>query len=120
LGLCPEAGSSYLLPRQIGYQRAAELMLLGDRFSADKACEYGIVNQVLPQRQYLQHATNKAQELAALPSQSVQVSKRLLKRGSEKVLPDTVELELKEFSILLESPEAQAIVQAFLSRKKAS
>lgn len=120
LGLCPEAGSSYLLPAQIGYRRSAELMLLGDRFSATKACEYGIVNEVLPQNQYLQYASSKAQELAALPPQAVQTSKRLMKRGLEEQVPKTIELELKEFSRLLQTDEAQAIVQAFLDRKKAS
>lgn len=120
LGVCPEAGSSYLLPRQIGYLRAAELMLLGDRFSADKACSYGIVNEVLPQDQYMDYALGKAHELAALPSQAVQASKRLLKRGIENVIPDTIELELQEFSSLLQTPEAQAIMQAFLNKKKAS
>ena len=120
LGVCPEAGSSYLLPRQIGYQRAAELMLLGDRFSASKAQEYGIVNEVLPQDDYLDHALKKAHELAALPPQAVQTSKQLMKRGLQDVLPGTIETELKEFSKLLQTEEAQAIVQAFLNRKKAS
>lgn len=119
LGLCPEAGSSYLLPKQIGYLRSAELMLLGDRFSAKKACEYGIVNEVLAQDQYLQYANSKAQELASLPPQAVQTSKRLMKRGLEDTVPETIELELKEFSRLLQTEDAQAIVQAFLDRKKA-
>lgn len=120
LGVCPEAGSSYLLPRQIGHQRAAELLLLGERFSADKARDYGIVNEVLAQADYLQYAMEKAHELAALPPQAVQTSKRLIKRGDENVIPDTIELELQEFSRLLQTAEAQAIVQAFLQRKKAS
>jgi enoyl-CoA hydratase/carnithine racemase len=119
LGLCPEAGSSYLLPKQIGYLRAAELILLGDRFSARKACEYGIVNEVLPQDQYLQYASDKAQELASLPPEAVQTSKQLMKRGLKDIVPDTIELELQEFSRLLQTPEAQAIVQAFLDKKQA-
>lgn len=119
LGLCPEAGSSYLLPRQIGYLRAAELMLLGDRFTAVKAKEYGVVNEVLPQSKYLQFAKSKAEELAALPSQSVQASKKLMKSGRDKIIPETITDELKEFSRLLKTPDAQAIVQSFLDRKKA-
>ncbi|PCJ25608.1 MAG: enoyl-CoA hydratase [SAR86 cluster bacterium] len=119
LGLCPEAASSYLLPRQIGYLRAAELLLLGDRFSSSKACEYGIVNEVLPQDQYLAHASSKAQELAALPPQAVQTSKQLMKRTITNEVPEAIEVELKEFSTLLQTPEAQAIMQAFLNKKKA-
>jgi enoyl-CoA hydratase/carnithine racemase len=120
LGVCPEAGSSFLLPRQIGHQRAAELLLLGDRFSAEKARDYGIVNEVLPQDQYLEYALNRSHELASLPPLAVQKSKQLMKRGLESVLPDTIKLELEEFSSLLQTPAAQAIVQAFLERKKAS
>lgn len=119
LGLCPEAGSSYLLPQQIGHVRAAELLLLGDRFSASKAKEYGIINDVLPQEQYLEHALSKAKELAALPADSVQSSKRLLKRGHQNSVSETIEVELAEFARLLETPDAQAIVEAFLNKKKA-
>jgi len=118
LGVCPELGSSLLLPYIVGYQRAAELLLLGDRFSAETAREYGLVNTVLPQEEYLDHAMDKARELASLPSAALQVSKRLMKRQFEKVLPGTIELEMEEFGTLLESPEAQAIIKAFLNRKK--
>ena len=118
LGVCPEAGSSYLLPRQIGYQRAAELLLLGGRFSSSKAKEYGIVTGVLPQDEYLSHALQVSHELAALPPQAVQESKQLMKQGLDSVLPGTIEQELKVFSKLLQTPDAQAIVKAFLDKKK--
>ena len=120
LGVCPEAGSSYLLPRQIGYQRAAELLLLGSRFSSKKAQEYGIITEVLPQDQYLDHALQRCHELADLPTQAVQESKHLMKKGLDKVLPGTIEDELAVFSELLKTPDAQAIVKAFLERKMAS
>lgn len=120
LGLCPEAGSSYLLPKQIGHVRAAELLLLGDRFSAAKAKEYGIINEVLPQDQYLEHAMNKARELASMPADSVQSSKALIKRGHQDAVSDTITVELEEFARLLQTPDAQAIVEAFLNKKKSA
>lgn len=120
LGLCPEAGSSYLLPKQIGHTRASELLLLGDRFSAAKAKEYGIVNEVLPQDQYLAYAVGKAQELASLPADSVQSSKALIKRGQKSTVSETIEIELEEFARLLQTPDAQAIVEAFLNKKKSA
>jgi enoyl-CoA hydratase/carnithine racemase len=120
LGLCPEAGSSYLLAKQIGHARAAELLLLGERFSASKAKEYGIVNEVLAQEKYLEFALGKAKQLAALPADSVQTSKQLIKRGQKSAVSETIDLELKEFSRLLNTPEAQAIVQAFLNKKKSA
>ncbi|HEY4665305.1 MAG TPA: enoyl-CoA hydratase, partial [Comamonas sp.] len=48
LGLCPEAASSLLLPRLMGYQRAAEALLLGEPFMAEAAMEAGLVNRVVP------------------------------------------------------------------------
>jgi enoyl-CoA hydratase/carnithine racemase len=118
LGLCPEAGSSMLLPQAIGHQRASELLLLGDRFSPQKALQYGIVNEVLPADSYLAYALSKAKELASLPAEAVQMSKSLIKRSQGEALHQTIELELQLFSRLLQSPEAQSIMQAFLNKKK--
>lgn len=118
LGLCPEAGSSYLLPLICGHQRASELLLLGERFSARKASEYGIVNEVLPAAGYLEHATNKAVELAKLPAESVQVSKALIKQQQQGTLDTVITEELVHFSRLVQSPEAQTILKAFLGKKK--
>lgn len=120
LGLCPEAGSSYLLPQQIGYRRAAELLLLGERFNARRACEFGIVTAVLSQEDCLAHALGQAKSLAALPPLAVQTSKRLMKQSVRDVVPAVIEQELKDFGALLQSDDAQAIMQAFLDRKKAS
>lgn len=119
LGLCPEAGSSFLLPQQIGYRRAAELLLLGERFDAKRACEYGIVTAVLSQKDCLAHAMTQAKALAALPPLAVQTSKRLMRQNNRDVVPAVIEQELKDFGALLQSEDAQAIMQAFLDRKKA-
>lgn len=118
LGLCPEAGSSYLLPLIAGHQRASELLLLGERFSAQKAREFGIVNEVLPDAGYLEHAMNRALELAALPGDAVQTSKALIRASQQPDLSSVINTELAEFSRLLQTDEAQAIMQSFLNRKK--
>lgn len=119
LGLCPEAGSSYLLPRQLGHQRASEMLLLSDRMSAEQARDYGVVNEVLDQAEYLDYAMTKAQQLAILPADSVQTSKRLIKTGSTEATRAVINDELIEFNRLLQTPEAQAIVQAFLAKSAA-
>ncbi|MCB1648778.1 MAG: enoyl-CoA hydratase [Pseudomonadales bacterium] len=117
LGLCPEAGSSVLAPALMGHQRAAELLLLGERFTAAKAKEVGLVNEVLPAGRVFAHAMEKAQALAALPGEAVQTSKHLLKRQQSALLDDTIALELVNFSRLLHSEEAQGILQAFLNKR---
>jgi enoyl-CoA hydratase/carnithine racemase len=118
LGLCPEAGSSLLLPHISGHQRASELLLLGERFSAQKAMDYGFVNEVLPAAGYMEHAMNKAHHLAKLPADSVQTSKALIKRNQATPMNETIQAELLQFARLLQSPDAQAIIQAFLNKKK--
>jgi enoyl-CoA hydratase/carnithine racemase len=118
LGLCPEAGSSALLPAIMGHQRASELLLLGERFSANQAREYGVVNDVLPTADYLAHAMNKALELSRLPADAVRTSKALIKRNQSSPMSDTIQAELLQFARLLQSDEAQAIMQAFLNKKK--
>jgi enoyl-CoA hydratase/carnithine racemase len=77
LGLCPEAGSSFLLPLLAGYQRAAELLLLGEPFSAEKAKEIGLVNKICDDSQVLNYAIEQARKLAAQPQTSVRLTKAM-------------------------------------------
>ena len=118
LGLCPEAGSSLLLPQIAGHQRACELLLLGERFSAKKARDYGIVNEVVPSADLIDYVMAKAQQLARMPADAVQTSKALIKRNQATQMNDTIQAELLQFTRLLQSPESQAIFQAFLNKKK--
>jgi len=117
LGLCPEAGSSLLLPQMIGHQRASELLLLGERISAQKAQQYGIVNEVLPTAGFLDYAMQQAQAMAALPAEAVQVSKALIKRQQQPLLDAVINEELEHFSRLLRSDAAREILQGFLNRQ---
>jgi enoyl-CoA hydratase/carnithine racemase len=60
LGLVPEAGSSFLLPRIAGYQRAAELLLLGQPFTAEKALAAGFVTEIVPEAELFERARGRA------------------------------------------------------------
>ena len=71
LGLVPEAASSLLLPMIAGYQRAAELLLLGQPFGAEKALAAGFVTEIVPEDELLEHARDAAAAIAALPPASV-------------------------------------------------
>lgn len=116
LGLCPEAGSSFLAPMLMGHQRAAELLLLGEKISAETACQYGLVNAVTANGDVFTHALQRAQELAALPAEAVQTTKHLLKRSQQSMAQEAIGLELVNFSRLLGTEQAQSILRAFLSR----
>ena len=119
LGLVPEAGSSLLLPQIAGYHRAAELMLLGERFDARAAMEAGLVNAVYPEDKLAAVLQERAAILAAKSPSSIRATKALLKRHPESI-PARIAAETTEFARLLQSPEAQKIMQAFLDRRKAS
>jgi enoyl-CoA hydratase/carnithine racemase len=118
LGLCPEAGSSLLLPQLMGHQRASELLLLGDAFSAAKAEQAGIVTAVTSPAELLPLAQAKARQLAAQPAAAVRLTKALLKRGNRQQLLETTQFELECFLQRLTSPEAQEALQAFMERRK--
>jgi enoyl-CoA hydratase/carnithine racemase len=118
LGLCPEAGSTLLLPQLIGHRRASELLLLGESFSADRAEHLGIVTKVVPQMELLQIARAKALQLAAQPAAAVRLTKSLLKRGNAAELKETTMFEIDCFLNRLSSPEAKEALQAFMERRK--
>jgi enoyl-CoA hydratase/carnithine racemase len=118
LGITPEFGSTYLLPLLAGYQRAAELLLLGQPFSADRAKEVGIVSQIFPENELLQKAREAAKTLAALPPESLRLTKQLMKKRYGPALGETIREETKIFTERLSSPEAKEAMSAFLEKRK--
>jgi enoyl-CoA hydratase/carnithine racemase len=118
LGLVPEAGSSMLLPRLIGYHRAAELMLTGDRFTASTAFDVGLINAVVPQDRLESLVLDRAGSLATKPLPSILSTKALLKTSAESVSA-RIAAESTEFARLSHTPESRRIMEAFLARHKA-
>lgn len=118
LGLCPEAASSLLLPALVGHARAAEIILLGEPFGADKAREIGLVNGVLPDAEVLGHALARARSLAAQPPAAVRLAKFLLKRSQAALVAEAMAEEDRQFKTRLVSPEAKEAFNAFLARRK--
>jgi enoyl-CoA hydratase/carnithine racemase len=118
LGIVPEFGSTFLLPLIAGYQRAAELLLLGQPFTAQKAQEVGIVTAVVPPENLLAEAEKAAATLAALPPESLRLTKRLLKSRYGEPLAGAIEEETRLFTERLSSPEAKEALSAFLEKRK--
>lgn len=114
LGLCPEAGSSVLLPRQAGHLRASEWLLLGERITAEQAFLGGLVNEVVPNDQVMAIAMKKIHRLVAQPQQALQATKALLK-GSSQAITKTIDEEVKLFRHLLSSQETHHILEHLLS-----
>jgi enoyl-CoA hydratase/carnithine racemase len=118
LGLVPEAASSLLLPMIAGYQRAAELLLLGQPFDAEKAKEVGMVSRILPEGELLLKAREAAKALAALPPESIRLTKQLMKKRYGTALAETIREETQIFTERLSSPEAKEALSAFLEKRK--
>lgn len=117
LGLVPEAASSMLLPRMAGYHRAAEMLLLGDRFDAHAALAAGLVNSIHPEPALAEVVRQKCAALVAKPPASIRLTKALLKRDIESV-PARMAEEGKHFGQQLKSAEVREAVEAFMQRRK--
>ena len=118
LAVCPEFGSSLLLPQMVGYHRAAEKLFFGDAFPAQEAYEMGLVAKVLPLNDLMSFARTQAARLAALPASSLRTTKSLMKSAqTDTVIARLIE-ENKHFGAMLLSPEAKEAFTAFFERRK--
>ncbi|MFX1513851.1 MAG: enoyl-CoA hydratase [Promethearchaeota archaeon] len=118
LGICPELGSTLILPQMAGYQRAAELLLLGEFFDAKTAREIGFVNTICTDTEVYDVALVSAQELAAQAPTALRVTKSLMKRPTTPVIDETIDEEINQLIRLLDGPEAKEALTAFKERRK--
>lgn len=118
LGLVPEFGSSYLLPLIAGYQRAAELLLLGEPFDAQRAFEAGFVTRVVAADDALEAAWAGAEKLARLPARAVQLTRSLLKSAHREAVERQLRTEGAHFRAMLGEPAAREALAAFLEKRK--
>lgn len=120
LGLLPEAGSSLLGPAVMGYQRAFSMLAVGNGFSADEACDAGLVYKVVAEEVLEATTLAAAAEIAAKPPQAMQIARDLLRRGQRSDVIARIEEESALFGERLSSPEARAAFEAFMMRKKSA
>lgn len=118
LGLCPEAASSLLVPRMLGYHRAAEALMLGEPFFAEAALEVGLVNRVLPPTEANGYANAQAKKLAGKPLSSLVETKRLMKLGQQDAVLQQMQLEGESFGRMLREPAAREAFTAFMEKRK--
>ena len=118
LGLVPEAGSSFLLPYIGGYQRAAELLLLGQPFGPAKALAAGFVTEVIPEDELFEYARDAALGVAALPPAAVRQTKALMKKRFAARTAEAMSEEGAVFRERLGSPEAKEAMTAFFEKRK--
>ncbi|MFE3059945.1 enoyl-CoA hydratase/isomerase family protein [Nocardia sp. NPDC059239] len=117
VGLVPDAGATWLLPRIVGLGRATELALLGRRLPAPEACDIGLVNSIVPTDQVVKNAVEIARSLADFGS-SVSTTRRLLRRSFMEDLPDQLAAEAVAQGIAQRSPEYKEARRAFADKRR--
>lgn len=119
LGLVPEAASTLLLPRLVGYRRAAQWLMLGEPFDAATAVDVGIANEIIPDDAVLAHAEAVAERLASKPRQAMRYTKHLMRHDRADLLA-AIRREAELFHQALRSPEARDAFQNFFSGQKST
>lgn len=95
IGLSPDCGGTFILPRLVGWKRAAELMFTGDMVTAQEALEMGMINAVTPDSELMSRALAMAERLAAAPTAAIAQIKRLLEASAVNDQGTQLELERK-------------------------
>ncbi|CAB4916752.1 unannotated protein [freshwater metagenome] len=118
LGLVPEAGSTFLFPSLVGYQRAAKIFLTGESFSADDALGMGLIAEIADDA--FATATIIAEQIALQPPQAVINTKALLKARNHESVAAVMKAEFEIFALALQSDEAMEAFMKFMAKKGSS
>jgi 2-(1,2-epoxy-1,2-dihydrophenyl)acetyl-CoA isomerase len=119
IGLIPDGGSTWILPRLIGKARAMELSLLGERLPAEKALEWGLVNRVFDDADLAAKAKEFARDLASGPTVSLSLIRRLYWESADNTYEEQLNLERQMQRKAGNSADFAEGVRAFLEKRPA-
>ena len=119
IGLVPDCGSTWLLPRLVGKARASELSLMGERLPAEKALEWGLVNRVYDDAVLMDEAMKLARELASGPTVALSLIRKLYWDSPENSFEDQLNLEFQCQRIAGSTADFREGVSAFLEKRPA-
>jgi 2-(1,2-epoxy-1,2-dihydrophenyl)acetyl-CoA isomerase len=117
IGLVPDGGSSVLVPSRVGFARATELAMLGERLGAAKALEWGLINQVWPDGELVSQAEALCSKMAEGPTGSYAGSKRQLNRWLYRHMADQLEFEAQIQQECASSADFREGVAAFAEKR---
>jgi 2-(1,2-epoxy-1,2-dihydrophenyl)acetyl-CoA isomerase len=118
VGLIPDSGSSFMLPRLVGLGKAMELCCTGQKVDANEALRIGLVNQVVPAAELIESTNNFATRLASLPSRAIALTKRLLNQSLQNDLNKQLEAEAFDQETAGKTADHHEGVMAFLEKRK--
>jgi 2-(1,2-epoxy-1,2-dihydrophenyl)acetyl-CoA isomerase len=118
VGMVLDMGSTFLLPRLVGLQRANELAFFGERIHGPQAAEMGLVNRVVPDDQVLATAREWASRLTAGPTLSIGAMKLGMRRAMHGTFRDALHWEAMMLSLIAQTEDAAEGLMAFFQKRK--
>lgn len=120
IGLIPDAGACYFLPRTLGFAKALEMALLSERIDAATALELGLVNRVVPADSLMDEASALAERLAGMPTVAIGLTKRMFQEAARLSLAETMDREADVQDEAAATDDHIEGVLAFLEKRPAS
>ena len=118
IGLIPDSGATFILPKLIGMQRASSLMLTGDPVSANDAEKMGLVYKVYEAENFVEESIKLSEKLAKMPTKALGLTKKALNYSLNNNLDEQLELEKEYQTIAANTNDYKEGVQAFLEKRK--
>lgn len=118
IGLIPDSGGTYFLPRLVGFQKASALAMLGDKVSAAEAEAMGMIYKYFPDEIFEDEVGKLAQKLADMPTKALGLIKRVLNQSMTNTLGEQLGLECQLQTAASQTNDYQEGVQAFLEKRK--
>lgn len=118
IGLIPDSGGTFFLPRLIGFQKATALMMLGDKIGAEEAEKMGMIYKTFQDDLFVEESWKLAMTLANMPTKGLGLTKRLLNQSYSNTLNQQLEFEGQIQVEAAESFDYQEGVNAFLEKRK--
>jgi 2-(1,2-epoxy-1,2-dihydrophenyl)acetyl-CoA isomerase len=118
IGLVPDSGGTFFLPRLVGFQRAAALMMLGDKVTADEAVNMGMVYRAVPDERLAEESLQMAIQLSQLPTKAIAYTKMLLNESMGNTLTEQLKREGEYQERAGATFDFKEGVAAFLEKRK--
>lgn len=118
IGLIPDSGGTYTLPRLVGYQKAAALMMLGDKVSAADAEKMGMIYKMVSDEQFEAEIKTVSEKLAQMPTKGLGLTKRALNYGLNNSLEKQLDIEEQLQTAAAQTEDYNEGVTAFLEKRK--
>lgn len=118
IGLIPDSGGTFFLPRLIGWQRASAIMMLGDKVEAAKAEEWGMIYQSMPDETFSEQSLQLAKTLAEMPTKGLAFTKKGLQWGFTHTMYEQLQNEDKLQQWAARTSDFKEGVTAFMEKRK--